>query len=383
MQNVKKLYALVFLLVLTLLCWTNIKVFLLNWNSDADTIEAALSEGFIFRENVIVAHSYIERMITPNILYKDGEMMVRRPDGRIVAPQEDCNIEEQLQGMENLSQLCSQNGIDLLYVNCPAQCGTDKELLDLGVYSFCSSRSEKFLAGLETKGIHLLNLDEFFDCCVSENLFYYTDHHWTTHTGLMAARKIMSYSNEMFNLHFDLEPLDDSNLKYTVYENSWLGESGRYVGYGWAGRLDDYTLIEPVKDVQLTYDIPRTDSHLEGGFDILLDKSRLEKQVNGENSLQKSYSLHYTYLPNADFVTLKNAGKKDGPKVLLIKDSFALSMAPFMLLGANEIVMWDMRYNDMNFEEYINEFGHEFDIVIVSYTEGSSIAKPLMFEFCR
>lgn len=54
-------------------------------------------------------------------------------------------------------------------------------------------------------------------------------------------------------------------------------------------------------------------------------------------------------------------------------------MAPFMLMPAKKIVMWDMRFNDNSIEEYINN--NDIDIVIVAYTEGSSISKQNMFAF--
>lgn len=50
-----------------------------------------------------------------------------------------------------------------------------------------------------------------------------------------------------------------------------------------------------------------------------------------------------------------------------------------MLMPAKKIVMWDMRFNDNSIEEYINN--NDIDIVIVAYTEGSSISKQNMFAF--
>ena len=91
-------------------------------------------------------------------------------------------------------------------------------------------------------------------------------------------------------------------------------------------------------------------------------------------------SWHYSYLfSNYDYCELTNNYNVDGKNILLIKDSYSLVMAPFMLMPAKKIVMWDMRFNDNSIEEYINN--NDIDIVIVAYTEGSSISKQNMFAF--
>lgn len=56
-----------------------------------------------------------------------------------------------------------------------------------------------------------------------------------------------------------------------------------------------------------------------------------------------------------------------------------ISDGAFYADASKKIVMWDMRFNDNSIEEYINN--NDIDIVIVAYTEGSSISKQNMFAF--
>lgn len=210
----------------------------------------------------------------------------------------------------------------------------------------------------------------------TEDIFYYTDHHWTTYAGLLSARSIIHHLNNN-KIQFDEDLLEDDNFSFIKYEECWIGETGKYVSRTWANKRDDYLLIEPEFLTDLQYRVPGHNIEKTGDFDCLLDK-----EIYNEYGLNyNSPSWHYSYLfSNYDYAELINKNVQNGKRILLIKDSFSMVIAPFLIIPSEKVIMWDTRYDHLeSVMEYIDS--NEIDIVIVAYTQGSSIAKPSMFKF--
>ena len=56
-----------------------------------------------------------------------------------------------------------------------------------------------------------------------------------------------------------------------------------------------------------------------------------------------------------------------GANILLIKDSFSVSMAPFLAAATGDLTWWDMRKNQYDVFPYIER--HRFDAVVIAYTD--------------
>ena len=56
----------------------------------------------------------------------------------------------------------------------------------------------------------------------------------------------------------------------------------------------------------------------------------------------------------------------DAPKLLVIRDSYSDSMAPFLTAHFSEIHLFDLRYNNMNLPQYIAD--NDIDAVVVLYS---------------
>lgn len=78
-------------------------------------------------------------------------------------------------------------------------------------------------------------------------------------------------------------------------------------------------------------------------------------------------SLHYSYCKKADSPTIIQNNNVKETKILLIKDSFSMVVAPFLTLSTNEVVMWDVRANNEGLFDY--KGNNDFDVVLVVYTD--------------
>ena len=106
--------------------------------------------------------------------------------------------------------------------------------------------------------------------------------------------------------------------------------------------------------------------HREGDFSVMLDKDRLK-----DPSLYDS-ELYYTYMFwNAPLQHIENRDS-DGPRILIVKDSFGQAVIPFLAMGVGSVDVWDQRGNGGSLFDHIR--GNDFDLVIVMYT-GSMIGR--------
>ena len=344
-----------------------------------DNLESNLQANIEKREELFDVNGYLERIITPLMISKDGGIVARRMDGRVVIPSDDCDMTFQQQGLLELSKFCKKREVDLIYVNYPSQCGSDERLLDEGIWSFCDKRADKLLGFARDNNIRTIDIRDLFDDGYYDKqlMFYNTDHHWTTEAGLLVARTITNQCNSRFLMNFDVSRLDSDLFNRTKYPQAWLGETGRYCSFGWTGKLDDYTLLEPVYNTHISYSVPEEEIYKEGSFECLIDKS-----IYKQKSIYEGPTYHYSYLfSNYGYAELHNFEPTNDIRVLYIKDSFGLVVAPFLLLTAKDVIMWDIRYNDESVMNFIEN--NDIDVVVIGYTEGSSIAKPRMFQFDR
>ena len=63
----------------------------------------------------------------------------------------------------------------------------------------------------------------------------------------------------------------------------------------------------------------------------------------------------------------------DAPKVLVIRDSYADSLAPFLTQNFSEIHLFDPRYNLTSVKDYVTQ--NEIDSVVVLYSISNFTAK--------
>ena len=180
----------------------------------------------------------------------------------------------------------------------------DKELI-----SYAYKKSEKFIGIIDL-------IEPFLNQKNDSQLYYKTDHHWTT-AGAYAA-----YLEYCKNIGFD-EPLWDFNiLRYKDFFGTAYSKSALWLEQGdvlevWEYPIDVNVNIEDetISDSLYFYEyLNKLDK-----YPIFLDGNHgIEKIVNNSN-------------PN-------------GEKLLVIKDSFAHCLVPFLINHYSEIDMVDTRY---------------------------------------
>ncbi len=183
--------------------------------------------------------------------------------------------------------------------------------------------------------------DEFKDAYQSgTDIYYKTDHHWTTQGAYIA------YCDLADNFGFTPNAKDD--YKITSYED-FYGTTYSSSGF-WFTKPDTIQVWESKKLnnnlLSVTIKEGENTSEYESMFfyDNLKDDDKYPVFLDGNHA--------YTKIINGD---LKRNG--DNRKLLIIKDSFAHSLTPFLADHFSEIVMIDMRYYKQSVSQLIDENG--------------------------
>lgn len=178
----------------------------------------------------------------------------------------------------------------------------------------------------------------------SEYIYYRTDHHWTSlgaYCAYNAAGKKMGYSPL---------PRDSFDIQHASSE--------------FLGTLYSKTLYDGCDPDVIDYWFG------ENGENILSMEVNTGMEVKTYNSLymREFLSVKDKYASftgtNQPLIKIKT-GCTDGPRLLVIKDSYAHSFVPFLANNYSEITMIDMRYIQTSYKSIVNP--EDFDQVLILY----------------
>lgn len=272
----------------------------------------------------------------------------------------------------------SLNGQDipLLYVQAPQKIGADgAPTLPAGVTDYGNQNADGLLERLEQGGAAVMDLREVLKADGGHwtSYFFATDHHWTPQTALLCTRALVERLNQAYGMELDSALTAPESFSAVTYEGIFLGSQGKRTGSWYAG-TDDLTVLTPVYATDFTYTIPSSQTPRSGSFgESLLFPERLEPgdlfQTNP-----------YTVYSGGDYAVARmvNHTNPDGPKILLLRDSYSCALAPFLALQCSELTTVDPRYFEGDLSAFIAQ--EQPDLVIALYTPGAA-ANDTFFDF--
>ncbi|MGE7615778.1 DHHW family protein [Paenibacillus sp. NPDC101420] len=192
----------------------------------------------------------------------------------------------------------------------------------------------------------------------AEDIYYRTDHHWTTYGAYLAY---VAYAKSM-----GWQPLSQSEFEIETVSDSFLGSyhtRSQFIGVA----PDSIQVYKPVHDVSTKMHIVDTGETLTSMY----DSSYLEKKDK------------YSYFLGGVHALMKITSQLD-PKVvkqeklLVIKDSYAHSVIPFLAQHVPEIHVIDIRYYNGSISDYMAQNDIK-DVLMLfntaTFVDNSSILK--------
>lgn len=203
-----------------------------------------------------------------------------------------------------------------------------------------SAKEEAWIGEMyQDSGVRNVDLISALQPHSEEYIYYRTDHHWTSLGAFYGANAILkTMGMEELNLS-DYEPVEVSQ--------SFLGTNYSSAGAWWI-RPDTITAYVS-----------------EEGKEVISNFTGREEPGRLYVSEQLEVKNKYAYFLGGNQPLCVIRSQSDGPKVLLIRDSYSDCLAPFLAERFHEVHLFDLRYNRLSPSEYIRE--HGIDMVLILY----------------
>ena len=305
------------------------------------------------------------------MIQKDDTVVVKAESGSLIAEVDKLDKNQILQVVnviQELQKVAEENGAEFLYCAAPKKEMYEKS--PKNVENHAQHNYSQLLSLLTKAKVPYIDFAKILDKTdiPTAELFYYTDHHWRAYPGFVAANAISEELNLRYNFSYNMLYTDINNYQIEQYEDWFLGSRGKKTGIFFSGNgADDFELIIPKFETDMTEEQP---------YKKQIRKGKFEEAVLYMDNMRKDYYKTNAYVTysGGDFrlQIMKNNLNPDGKKILMIRDSFACVVAPFLALQTSELHICDVRSgydyvgDKLDAEEYIKQI--EPDYVIVLYT---------------
>jgi len=281
------------------------------------------------------------------------------------------DVSAAVQATEELSRWLARRGTPFLAAVAPQKIASQTQL-PVGLSDTGNPGADAFLAGLDRLGVDTFDLRPAFDARQDRGqLFFRTDHHWRPEGAFFAFQVLSRELSARYAFAASALAADPDNYDWTSLPGFFLGSQGKRVGSLYAG-TDNFTVVSPRFPTSFTYETPyetRTGSFQDA---LCFPQFIQEQDWFGNNP--------YTYYSGGDYgqARMINHDNPDGPKILLIRESFSCALAPFLALNCSELTTVDMRQLDRPLSEAVEEA--DPDLVLLLYS-ASSTANETLFSW--
>ncbi len=327
--------------------------------SKADVVREKISKWttnyLLEYERYVEVYNVYKNWLHWNIMPRNS--VVEIEGGQLAEYQDREDMSERIKNTTSLARFCKENGAAFLYVSAPGKIMRQAE--EYKTLDFSNANADAFLSGLKDNGVAYIDMRDYIEAegLTTKDIFFRTDHHWLPESGLWATGIIAQYLNENGIIKSDVSLLEPDGWDKEEYKNSFLGSRGRKVTLA-RTKPDDITIYHPKFPTHLHLEIPDKEINRDGDFDIIYDKARWEKVDYYHESPYEAYSWSnrpYKYIRNEDAVNDKT--------VLLLRNSFASVVLPFLALQFKHTYELDLRVFTGSVQEVIRQ--KKPDVVIV------------------
>lgn len=205
-------------------------------------------------------------------------------------------------------------------------------------------------------GANTVGLYEALSAHAEEDIYYRTDHHWTSLGAFYGANAIFEA--------MDLEPLDLSDYEKTTVSEDFNGTSFSSSGARW--------LPPDAIDVYIPEDGVEVTAYFTG------EPEQGSLYVERFLQVKDKYSF---FLGGRQPLCVIRSEKNDGPKIAVVRDSYSDSLAPFLTERFSEVHLIDPRNNYNSVRDYAERSG--LDAILVLYSFANFTTDQNLFVLAR
>lgn len=212
-----------------------------------EKIDIYSSSMLVFYQNIVEASYAYEQLIGWNFAsFCEYNGIVELPDGYLSEYVEKGDITPQFEAVQQLNNYCKKNNMNFLYVTAPYKISEYDDSDISGVVDFSNQNANELMNRLSEAGIDNYDIRKTIheEGVNNHSLFYRTDHHWLTTTGMWGAQQILDYCNKTYNWNVDTSKLDLENFELETYPEFFWGSQGKKVTLSRTSP-DDFSLLYP------------------------------------------------------------------------------------------------------------------------------------------
>ncbi len=205
-----------------------------------------------------------------------------------------------------------------------------------------------FIRSAAETGVDTVDLLTTLTDHADEAVYYRTDHHWTTLGAFYGTNALLNSLGR--------EPLKESDFTPEIASTDFNGTLYSTSGIHW---LAPDTMEYWVEEDGLSVTTWKSGTEAPG---VLYERSYLEKKDQYSSFLGGNQPL----------CVIESPAVTDGGKILLIRDSYADALAPFLAQRFSEVHLMDLRYYHASPAAYMAEQG--IDTAVVLYSAANFIS---------
>lgn len=279
------------------------------------------------------------------------------------------SVEEKVKAIDELGEYLYNKNIPFLYVQSAVKnCKFDMKM-PIGVEDYTNRNIDALLSGLEKEGIECIDMRQAIceDGSNHYGMFYKTDHHWNINAGFFACNVIEKLAENQFDVKFERKYNNLSMFHKKTWDNAMFGSAGQAVTHFLADS-ENFSVLFPNFETDFRLVIPDKNIDCKGSFEeLFVDYDTLEEEINAGGG----YAYETLLYGNRPLVQITNNNNKSGLKVLMVRDSSSLAVAPYMALGCAELDLIDVRLNQGKFtgsiRGYITQMQPDIVIMLVEH----------------
>ena len=342
--------------------------------SDAiDELDTTIKDNVAFRYGVIETYGAVNKLLGKNEI--NGFEYVRDKNGFLSLGNfwnvvYDIDEKELAVNLEQFYERLQEDDIDMIFLSFPQKVSEEWTDGYSGIpYDDYSYEMNQFMIQVRKYRIPNIDMQKVLENSEMDydELFYKTDHHWTSTAAFLGFSALVDKLEEM---DIVLDPTgyyrELDNYEIAHYENMMFGSSGRSTGLIYAGGKEDFDLIYINDNTEYEFSLS-SDEVMRGNIsETLLDFNIPEDILNNPDAIY-SRSMYDMYMRGIrKEMRITNKSNTDGPRVLLISDSYASPYGVWLAPMCSEVdFLWANHNTGEEIETAIEE--NDYDLVIVGF----------------
>ncbi len=323
-----------------------------------ESAESYLSDIFPLRNNILALHTYIDgtilnKPVINDVVYQGDDVPMLPVVAHKALDEEatDRKTERMAESISRLSDVCHEVGSEFYFVGIPEQYSYFRNRYPEYIYNNKENLEleERLLFDkLNKKGVRFINMNMVFtNMGRSDDLYSYTDHHFSFEGAYETYRTIVSRINA--DLKTDVKILDDDDFDFKEVPNPYLGSRNRKL-------MGVYDIPEKAVIADFADRVPF----------LRTDNGKVMESVVYTYPMDPAEIIDYMIYMGGDVgETIFETHRDELPDILVFGDSFTNPIETLIYTGFDETRCIDLRhYNEKTITEYVRDFSPDAVIMI-------------------